>query len=115
MTITIFDLLPKNTDFSISNMSLKIENEGTISYYDIDTLALKKSNNKISFYGKNNEKNNSTPKFDFILNTTQIIQADNTKSFSSKGFLKYYGNSEYIDSNLPFKFRGLSSLSKLQM
>ena len=104
--ITIFDLLPKNAVFSISNMSLKVENEGTISYYDIDTLALKKSNNKISFYGKNNERNKFTPKFDFIYNTAQIIQADNTKSFSSKGFLKYYGNSEYIDSNLPFKFEG---------
>ena len=98
--------MPKNAVFSISNMSLKVENEGTISYYDIDTLALKKSNNKISFYGKNNEKNKFTPKFDFIYNTAQIIQADNTKSFSSKGFLKYYGNSEYIDSNLPFKFEG---------
>ena len=87
-------------------MSLKVENEGTISYYDIDTLALKKSNNKISFYGKNNERNKFTPKFDFIYNTAQIIQADNTKSFSSKGFLKYYGNSEYIDSNLPFKTDG---------
>ena len=87
-------------------MSMKVENEGTISYYDIDTLALKKSNNKISFYGKNNERNKSSPKFDFILNTAQIIQADNTKSFSSKGFLKYYGNSEYIDSNLPFKLEG---------
>ena len=87
-------------------MSLKLESEGTISYYDIDTIALKKSNNKISFYGKNNERNNSTPKFNFVLNTTQMIKADNTKSFSSKGFLKYYGNSEYIDSNLPFKIDG---------
>ena len=102
MTVTIFDFLHNNTDFSISNLALKIENEGTISYYDIDTLALKKSNNKISFYGKNNEKNNSTPKFDFVLNATQIIQADNTKNFSSKGFFKYYGNSDYIYSRLPF-------------
>ena len=45
--ITIFDLLHKNTDFSISNMSLKLEREGTISYYDIDTIAFQKSNNKI--------------------------------------------------------------------
>lgn len=114
MTVTIFDFLHNNTDFSISNLALKIENEGTISYYDIDTLALKKSNNKISFYGKNNEKNNSTPKFDFVLNATQIIQADNTKNFSSKGFFKYYGNSDYIYSRLPFKSDGYPRFQNCQ-
>lgn len=114
MTVSIFDFLHNNTDFSISNLALKIENEGTISYYDIDALALKKSNNKISFYGKNNEKNNSTPKFDFVLNATQIIQADNTKNFSSKGFLKYYGNSEYIYSRLLFKTDGYPRFQNCQ-
>ena len=104
--LTIFDLLHENADFSISNMSLKVESEGTISYYDFDTLALKKSNNKISFYGKNNERNNSTPKFNFVFNAAQILQANNTKSFLSKGYLKYYGNSDYIDSNFPFKLEG---------
>ena len=40
MTVTIL-ILHNNADFSISNLALKIENEGTISYYDIDTLAKK--------------------------------------------------------------------------
>ena len=39
----------KNTDFSISNMSLKLEREGTISYYDIDTIALKNQIIKLVF------------------------------------------------------------------
>ena len=72
--ITIFDLLPKNAVFSISNMSLKVENEGTISYYDIDILR-KNQIIRLVFMGKIMIGNKFNSKFDFIYNTAQIIQA----------------------------------------